>query len=161
MKTESDEQQIEKIIYENIKTENVKISLLNFITWLKDKNIIPMRQYYEGQSPFWEIECNGKKLYLVWNEKDKISIMIKIYFSNEYQIIILENNMKDIIVNNLQYCSRKDGDHCNNCDLPPGVAGIDDIIFGKEFKNLCCGQFLSFDNPNEGIIEGIKKLLEL
>jgi len=86
--------------------------------------------------------------------------MIKATFTKEFQAAISEHNLQDIVLDNLQYCSRNDGDHCNNCHLPSHVVGVDEVIFGKVINNLCCGQFISFDNPNSETVEGIKRLLE-
>jgi hypothetical protein len=141
--------------------QGVKENLLRFNGWLESKGATLIYADFEGQSPFWEVKYNDKACYLVLNGLDNICIMLKVSFTDEAQVVMRKNNLHDVILNNLQDCSRKDGGHCNNCHLPSDVAGVDEIIFGKEVKNLCCGQFISFDNPNSGTIEGIKKLLEL
>ncbi|MCL2402080.1 MAG: hypothetical protein FWC90_05490 [Oscillospiraceae bacterium] len=155
------EKSIEEIITGYIVNENVKEGLLNFVGWLRGNEITPLRQYFEGQSPFWEIQCNGKKHYIVWDEKDNISIMLTDCFTNEFQAVILENNLQNIVLDNLQQCTRATGGHCNNCHLPDHVTGVDQVIFGKEVKSLCCGEYVSVDNPSSETIAGIKKLLTL
>jgi len=152
--------QIEEIISKYLTDENVKNALLHYIDWLKANELSPTYLDFEGQSPIWEVEYKGKKHYIVWYGKDGASIMIQANFSAEYQAIIRENNLQDIVLKNLQYCSRASGDQCDNCHLPPDVAGVDEVIFGKEVKNLCCGQYITFNNPGNDIIEGIKKLVE-
>ena len=161
IKQKASQSQVEEIISEYITAENIKDSLLHFVEWLRTSGVSPLYLDFEEQDPFWEIEYKDKKHYIVWNSKDNICIMLKAAFTNEFQAIIQENNLHDTVLYNLQYCSRADGGHCTNCHLPSDVAGVDEILFGKEIKNLCCGQFISFDNPNSETIEGIKKLLEL
>jgi len=155
------EPQIEDVISKYLTAKNVKESLLCFITWLKTSGISPQYVDFEGQSPLWEIKYNEKVYYVVMNSVNNVCIMVKISFTEEYQNIMRENNLHDVILNDLQHCTRKDGGHCNNCHLPPDVAGVDEMIFGKEVKNLCCGQFITFENPSSEAIEGIKKLLKL
>ena len=155
------ELQAEEVISKYFTIESIKESLFSFIAWLKENGASPVYADFEGQSPFWEITQNNKSCYIVLNGTDNVCIMMNIAFSDEYQAVMRENNMQDVILNNLQYCSRKDGSHCSNCHLPPDVAGVDNVIFGKEISNLCCGQFISFSNPDSETVEGIKKLLEL
>ncbi|MCL2527925.1 MAG: hypothetical protein FWE42_05830 [Defluviitaleaceae bacterium] len=154
------EPNIEDIIRKYITDENTQKPILHYIAWLKSNGTTPQYADFEGQSPFWEVEYNGKKHYIVWDGKDTIRIMIQVAFSKEYQAIICENNLQDIILTNLQYCSRPSGGECGNCHLPPGIHGVGKIIFGKEIKNLCCGQFTTFQNPYIEAIEAIKLLLK-
>ena len=153
--------QANRIISEYITDENVKNPLLQFLEWLNAKGVFPLYSEFEGQDPFWEITYRDKTHFIVWNGKENICIMLKTTFANEVQAVIAENNLQDIVLANLQYCSRSSGDECNNCHIPSHIAGVDAVIFGKEIKNLCCGQFISFNNPSSEIIEGIKKLMEL
>ena len=155
------EPRIEDVIPKYLTIENVKEPFLNLIDWIKAKGIPSIYADFENQSPFWELKYNDKTSYVVLNSINNICIMLKISFTDEYQTIMRKNNMQDIILKNLQYCTRKEGGHCNNCHLPSDVAGVDEVIFGNEVKNLCCGQFISFENPNSETIEGIKNLLEL
>jgi hypothetical protein len=141
--------------------QSVKENLLRYSEWLESNGASIIYADFEGQSPFWEAKYNNKVCYLVLNGLDNICIMLKVSFTDEAQAVMRENNLQDVILNNLQYCSRKDGVHCGNCHLPHNVAGVDELIFGKVVKNLCCGQFISFENPNNETIVGIKKLLEL
>ena len=152
--------QIEEVISKYLTDDNVKKSFLHYVEWLKANGITPLYADFEGQSPFWEVEYKDKKHFILWDGKDIMSIMIQVTFTNEYQAIICESNLQNIVLDNLQYCSRTSGGHCNNCHLPPDVAGVGEVIFGKEVKNLCCGHYITFENPNSEIIEGIKKLLE-
>jgi len=151
--------QAEEAISQFFTIGSVKQNLLGFIAWLKANGVSAQYADYDGQSPFWEVEYNGKPLYIVLIGTDSIRIMMTIDFSNEHQAVMRENNMQDIILNNLHYCSRKDGSNCTNCHLPSGVEGVQNTIFGNEVSNLCCGQFISFDNPSYEVVEGIKKLL--
>jgi len=149
---------IDEAIQEYITDPAIRDSMLHFIAW---EGSIPEYADYEGQSPFWELNYNGKTIYIVLNGENDICIMTKPSFTQEFQDIICENNLQDLILNNLQPCSRKDGSHCGNCHLPSDAIGVDEVIFGKEIKNLCCGQFVTFDNPDRSTIEVIKKLLEV
>jgi len=151
--------QIEAVIAKYITDDIVKQPILHYIEWLKVNEISPSYSDFEGQSPFWEVAYKGKKHFIVWDGKDAISIMLQATFTNEFQTTILENNLQDTVLGNLQYCSRTNGSNCNNCHLPLGATGVDEIIFGKEIKNLCCGQFITFNNPSAEIIEAIKSLL--
>jgi len=153
--------QAEEVISKYFTIESVKENLSRFIAWLKTNGTSLAYADFEGQSPFWEANHKNKSFYIVLNSTDNICIMMNVAFSSEYQSVMIENNMQDVILNNLQYCSRKDGSHCNNCHLPPDVTGVDNVVFGKEISNLCCGQFISFSNPNNETLEGIKKLIEL
>jgi hypothetical protein len=153
--------QAEKIISEYAAGEEIKKSLLHFVEWLKTKGISPLYTDFEEQDPFWEIECGGKKHYIVWNGGNNICVMVKAALSNEFQTVVNENNLQDMVLDNLTYCSRSAGGHCGNCHLPPDVAGLDCVVFGKEERNLCCGQFITFENPTAEGIEGIKRLMAL
>ena len=152
--------QIEEVISKCLTDENVANPLLHYIKWLRTNELSPLYCDFEGQSPFWEVEYKGKKHFIVWNGENNICIMVKAVFTKEFQTAVSEYNLKDTVLDNLQYCSRSKGEHCDNCHLPPHVAGIDEKIFGKEMKNLCCGQFVSFNKPNSEMIDGIIKLLE-
>jgi len=155
------EPQVDDVISKYFTIESVKEGLLRFIAWLKANGAYPSYADFDGQSPFWEINHNNKSFYIVMNGTADVCVMMNVTFSDEYQAVMCDNNMQDIILSNLQYCSRKDGSHCGNCHLPPDVVGVDNIIFEKEISNLCCGQFISFNNPDNETIEGIKMLLEL
>ncbi|MCL1788279.1 MAG: hypothetical protein FWG38_09870 [Defluviitaleaceae bacterium] len=153
--------QLEAAIAQYMTTPDIRQNLLHFINWLHTNGATIKYADYEGQSPFWEIELNGKSFYMVLNGVDNVCIMLKMSFSPENQAIMRKNNMQDTILNNLQYCTRKDGGHCGNCHLPHDVTGQEVEIFDKTIQNLCCGQFISFDNPDSATIEGIQQLINL
>ena len=155
------EPQLEAVLSSYFTIESARESILDFLKWLKINGVSPIYSDFEGQSPLWELTYNDKSFYVVLYGADNICIMMKIAFSHEYQTVMSDNNMQDVILNNLQYCSRKDGSHCGNCSLPPDVAGENYMIFGKEINNLCCGEFISFNNPDSKTVDGIKELLVL
>jgi len=152
--------QVEDIISEYI-SENVKKAALDFIAWLNANKVPPTWLDIGEQAALaWIVEYSDKKLFMVWSGKDIINFMIQGVLTDEYQLHITENNLQNIVLDNLCYCSRKDGEHCTGCDLPPDVAGISLVLLGKEVENVCCGHMVSFNNPNSEIIEEIKKLLD-
>jgi len=153
--------QVEEIISEYISAENVKKAVLDFVAWLSTNKMPPAwLDIGEQNALAWIVEHKGKKLFIVWGGKDVINFMIQGVLTDEHQMFIIENNLQNIVLDNLCYCSRKDGEHCTGCDFPPDVAGISLILLEKEVENFCCGQMVSFNNPNSETIEGIKKLLD-
>jgi len=152
---------LKDIISKNIIDDNVKESLLSFIEWLRVNKIKPLYTPCDGQSPFWELNYDGKKHFIVWNEKNDIYIMLNLIFSDEFQEKLIDINTQSIIFENLQECSRKNGESCDNCNLPSDEAGVERIIFGKRIKNLCYGEYISFSNPDTKTIEVIKELIQL
>lgn len=152
--------QVKEVIANYITDENIKAPAMHFVEWLSASSSPPSWMDLDEQHAIaWEVQYKGKKHFIVYNGND-LSIMVKASFTSEYQAIISANNMQNKVMDNLQYCSRASGGQCSGCSLPADVAGVDEVLFGKEIKNLCCGQFITFDNPNSEAIAGIKKLLE-
>ena len=152
--------QFEQIIAHYITDESVKEPLSHFAQWLK-ANDITAEWHDIGEQPAlaWIIKSRGKKHFLTWGGGDSFSIMLRGLLSDDYQAFICENDLQDFILENVQRCARADGGHCSNCDLPPDVPGVEKVLFGKEVTGLCCGKFVTFDNPSGEVIEQIKKLL--
>jgi len=151
---------IEDAISAYVTDANIATPILHYVKWLGANGVSPAYSDFEGQSPFWEVEYNGKQHFLVLNDENNICIMVKAAFTKDFEAAICAHGLQDVVLDNLQYCSRRDGGNCGNCHLPSHTAGVDEVLFGKEIKNLCCGQFVSFDNPNGGTVECIKRLLE-
>ncbi|MCL2372401.1 MAG: hypothetical protein FWC78_03255 [Defluviitaleaceae bacterium] len=160
-KFNSRQPQAAQALVEYIGSSSAREGILHFIDWLQAKGVTPQYADYENQSPVWEVNYRGKAFYLVLNGQDNVCIMGKVAFSEESQAVMRDNNMEETVLGNLQYCTRKDGGHCGNCDLPAHIAGVDEVIFGQEIKGLCCGQFVTFENPGSVVVEGVIKLLEL
>ena len=158
LKLKDSKPQIEEVISEYFVDENLVKSVLGFVEWLRVKGIEPLYTYCEGQSPFWEVGYKGKKHFIVWD--DAISIMVKADYTDEFQAFICENNLQEVVLEHLQKCSRVNGEQCSNCDIPHDAIGVDRVLFGKEVKHICCGKYISFSNPNNEVVEVIKKFLE-
>jgi len=155
------EPRIEEVISTYIPAEGTKKAALDFVAWLNINKIPPTwLDIGEQNALAWIAERSGKKLFMVWDGKDVINFMVQGVLTDDHQTFILENNLQTVVLDNLCYCSRKDGEHCTGCDLPPDVAGVNVTILGKEVENFCCGHMVSFSNPNSETIEGIKKLLD-
>ena len=152
--------QIEEIITNHIPAQNAK-SITHLVEWLRANNMPPMFQEMEHPVLIWTVEANGNSHHILWGGNDYLSIMIGSSLTPQYQEIIRAKNMQDIVLNNLQQCSRADGGHCDGCHLPPDVAGVTDVVLGREVKNLCCGMYITFDNPSAEAVECIKILLGL
>jgi len=135
-------------------------NMLDFATWLKANNMPPTwLDIHEQHAIAWTVNHDGKNMFVVLDDKDALSFMVQGLLTSEYQSYIIDNNLQDIVTENLQHCSRKDGEHCGNCDLPSHVAGVDLTIFGKEAKNICCGHMITFKNPDEKSVATLKMLL--
>lgn len=152
---------VHNAIEKNVTDPTSRERLLQFVEWLTANGANPKYVKVKDQSPFWEMIVNDTDVYIVVNGEDNIWIMIRISLSKEAQSMLQENNLHDAVIESLQHCTRADGGTCHGCHLPPDVAGLDDVVFGKEVKNLCCGQYLTFADSDDDEIEVIKKLIML
>jgi len=134
---------------------------LDLIAWLRANKMPPAWLELENDAVAWTAEHKGRKLFIVLDDKGMLSLMVQGVLTKKHQTLIAKRNLQDIVLANLCYCSRKDGEECSGCGLPPDVAGVDSVLFGREVKHFCCGQMLNFQNPDGEAIECIKTLLSL
>jgi len=77
-------------------------------------------------------------------------------YSREYEGFPIDERMKEIAWANVVKCG-----YCNGVDCAPGKA---ELIFGKEFANVCNGAdslAMRFANPDAEALERLKRLVEL
>jgi len=166
---------IEKETQTYLNGDNLRIAL-DFITYLRDSGRTWILSdyhpefYYMGEltcliaylkSPLDEATLNNisKKVEEAGNRwvYDPSSSWNICCWQNENDIyehesFPLDEDLKEFARENVWKCIR-----CGGCGAP---GGIPRTVFGKEFDNACCNVF-QFANPDDEMMERIKKLMEL
>ena len=77
-------------------------------------------------------------------------------YSNEYEGVPIDEHTKEIAWANIVFCG-----NCPDVDCDPGKT---EVIFGKEFANVCNGTdnlAMRFVNPDGEAVECVKKMIEM
>ena len=123
---------------------------LNFAEYLRTNEMI-----YNGEHEIHykdELVCyidapNKPNWWTVWTVGD---------YSSEYGGFLIDERTKEIAWSNVVKCG-----NCDDVDCGPGKI---EVIFGKEFTNVCNGASslaMRFVNPNAEALECAKKMLEM
>ena len=124
---------------------------LDFAAFLRANGMI-----YDGEH---EIHCKGKLACYIDTPNDKCHewrIWTVGDYSSEYEGVPMEERVKEIAWANVVKCG-----NCDGVDCDPGKT---EVIFGKEFANVCNGAdglAMRFTNPDAEALECIKRLLEM
>ena len=124
---------------------------LDFADFLRANEMI-----YNGD---YEIRCKGElacyidtptelqKRWRIWTVGD---------YSNEYDGFPINESMKEIARSNVVKCG-----NCDGCNRKPGKT---EVIFGKEFSNVCNGAdnlAMLFTNPDAETLECAKEMIQM
>jgi hypothetical protein len=124
---------------------------LDFVEFLRANEMI-----YNGEHEIrYKDECacyidtpnDEQRWWRVWTVGD---------YSNEYEGFPIDERTKEIAWSNVVKCG-----NCDDCDRDPGKT---EVIFGKEFVNVCNGTdnlAMRFVNPDAEALECVKKMVEM
>jgi hypothetical protein len=124
---------------------------LDFAKFISSNEMI-----YDGE---YKIHYKGKLACYIDTPNDK-SNMWRIWtvgdYSNEYEDFQINEPTKEIAWANVVYCG-----NCDDCDRDPGKT---EMIFGREFTNVCNGTeslAMRFSNPKAEVLACVKKLIDM
>jgi len=144
------EKRIEDAFNEYFTGDTLK-NALDFAEFLRANEMV-----YNGD---YEIHYKGKLACYIDTPNDK-SYMWRIWtvgdYSNEYDEFPIDERTKEIAWANVVYCG-----NCDDVDCDPGKT---EIIFGKEFVNVCRGAdnlAMRYKNPNAETLECMKKMVDM
>ena len=132
-------------------TGDILKNALDFANFLRANEMV-----YNGD---YEIHYKGKLVCYIDTPNDKSpkwSIWTVGDYSNEYEGFPINECMKEIAWANVVYCG-----NCDDCDRDPGKT---EVIFGKEFTNVCNGTdnlAMRFNNPNTEALECAKQMVNM
>lgn len=145
----SEEKKIENIFKETV-TGDVLKNALDFAEFLNANKMVHVAEkheiLYKGERVCYVDMFKDRNVWTVWTEGD---------YSNECNGFSIDERTKEIAWKYANKCGNCDGQSCN--------PGINKIIFGKEFSNICNGACvdIKFDNPDVEALSGLKRLLEM
>lgn len=144
------EKRIEDAFNEYFTGDTLK-NALDFAEFLRANEMIYNGDYeihYKGKLACYIDTPNDKShTWRVWTVGD---------YSNEYEEFPIDERTKEIAWANVVYCG-----NCDDCDRDPGKT---EVIFGKEFTNVCNGTdnlAMRFNNPNAEALECVKKMVDM
>jgi len=123
---------------------------LDFIAYLRETKTSPS---WSGVHNAWDASSKGKLLCKIWVQKSRGKWGVSLYLKNlsKYEETIINEGLQDIFWNSIHHCCLECGGSCS--------PGVDKIILGKKFNNVC-RLSVEFGNPDEAEIVLIKRLLE-
>jgi len=143
---------IEDIIPEFI-DGGLQKQLLNLAAWMQENK---MKIGIAGAN-LWSAKCKGKSIFGValgrsYGRDNKIwGVSLNLNNLTEYEDDVINEGLQGIVWDYIRYCA-----HCSGC-----APGIDTVLLGKEFKNICPGLILFINDPDETMLNGVKRLIEL
>ena len=144
------EKRIEDAFNEYFTGDTLKTAL-NFAEFLSANEMVYNGEYeihYKGKLACYIDTPNEKsQTWRVWTVGD---------YSNEYDEFPIDERTKKIAWANVVYCG-----NCDDCDRDPEKT---EVIFGKEFINVCNGNdnlAMRFNNPNTEALECAKKMVDM
>ena len=124
---------------------------LDFAKFLKANEMIYDGEYeihYKGKlACYIDVPNNQHRWWRVWAVGD---------YSNEYAGFPIDECTKEIAWANVVFCG-----NCDGVDCDPGKT---EVIFGKEFTNVCNGVknlAMRFTTPDAGALQCAKKMIEM
>ena len=124
---------------------------LDFADFLRANEMI-----YNGN---YDIHYKGKLVCYIDTPNDKTQTW-RIWtvgdYSDEYKEFPINERMKEIAWENVVYCGK-----CDDCDRDPGKT---EVIFGKEFTNVCNGTdnlAMRFVNPDAEAVKCAIKMVDM
>ena len=124
---------------------------LDFAEFLRANEMIYNGEYemhYKGECACYiDTPTELHRWWRVWTVGD---------YSNEYKGVPIDDRTKEIAWSNVVKCG-----NCDDVNCDPGKT---EVIFGKEFANVCNGVdnlAMRFTNPNVEALECAKKMVEI
>ena len=146
----SEQKKIEDIFKETV-TGDVLKNALDFAEFLRANEMVYDGEYeihYKGKLVCYiETPTEIRKRWSVWTVGD---------YSAEHEGVTIDERTKEIAWANVVKCG-----NCADCDRDPGKT---EVIFGKEFTNVCNGASnlaMRFTNPDAEALECAKKMVEM
>ena len=151
-----------------------KENALGFVVWLRENKLSP--RFSRSSPNSWEIDYKSKcicNLVIAYSSKsrDDWRIDLKLTHLDVFSEKIMSENLQEIIWNGTSYCRYGERSPYFGMAKAPGCNpkkpckfGKTITVLGKEFTQCCIhadGRSVSFTNPDDVTLEGIKKLLEL
>jgi len=134
-----------------------------FFTGDELKNALDLAEFFRANEIVYdgEYEMHYKNELACYintpNEQDKQwGVWTVGDYSNEYEGFPIDERTKEIAWANIVYCG-----NCADCDRDPGKT---EMIFGKEFTNVCNGTdnlAMRFVNPDAEAVGCVKKMVEM
>ena len=144
------EKKIEDIFNEYFIGDTLK-NALDFAEFLKANEMVYNGDYeihYKGNLACYIDTPNDKsQMWSIWTVGD---------YSNEYEGFPIEKCTKEIAWANVVKCG-----NCADCNRDPGKT---EVIFGKEFENVCNGTdnlAMRFVNPDAEAVDCAKKMIDM
>ena len=104
--------------------------------------------HYKGElTCYIDTPTEQQKRWRIWTVGD---------YSTEYDGFPIDERTKKVAWSNVVKCG-----NCDGCDRDPGKT---EVIFGKEFTNVCNGKndlAMRFTNPDAETLECAKKMVEM
>ena len=103
--------------------------------------------YKDELACYIDTPTEQQKRWRIWTVGD---------YSSEYKAFPIDERTKEIAWMNVTKCG-----NCDGCDRDPGKT---EVIFGKEFANVCNGTnnlSMLFLNPDAKAVECAKKMVEM
>ena len=145
-----DEKIIEDVFNEFFTGDTLK-NALDFAEFLRANAMVYNGEYeihYKDELACYIDTPNDKSnMWSVWTVGD---------YSSENQGFPIDERTKEIAWANVVHCG-----NCDDCDRDPGKT---EVIFGKEFVNVCNGTdnlAMKFNNPNVEALECAKKMIAM
>lgn len=136
---------------------SLKVSTLDFFSYLYSNSMKAERilGYWKNQF-YWVIKYKNEIIcYILINGTGNESQFAPITIwsddsgSNWYENLLLDEEIKNIVWKNIDYCV-----HCGSC-----LGGTKKILLGKEFNNVC-RTAIRFTNPDNYEFGVIKELIK-
>ena len=144
-------EKIIEIVFNKFLVGDTLKNALDFAECLRENNMT-----YDGE---YEIHYKDKLMCYIDMPNEK-SHSWRVWtvgnYKTEYEEISIDERTKEVAWANVVYCG-----NCDDCDLDPGKT---EMIFGKEFTNVCNGTddlAMRFANPNDHELRCIKKLVKM
>ena len=143
----SEPKKIEDIFKEAVAGDALKNALdfAKFLTENEMSHPVQHEIHYKGKRVCYVDTSKERRTWTVWTDGD---------YSSECEGFPIDAQTKEVAWKHANQCGNCEGTNCS-----PGKAKI----FGKEFTNICSGAHVDmcFTNPAAGVLEGLKRLLEM
>ncbi|MCL2406339.1 MAG: hypothetical protein FWC95_00265 [Defluviitaleaceae bacterium] len=135
----------------NLDGEELK-NALSFVDYMVSNGFTPKMEWDNG----CRFVKDGKSPCLLVNiQGDGEWFLCDVPVITEPEWNLLENSLKQFIVENIKVCSVHKGDKCS-CGNEPGTTKK---IFGKYYDNVCSSE-IQFINPTSDVLDRFREIVE-